>query len=251
MIIRGAHISTFEDSAKAASRQRLLTHVERNFPGHWSILGPDQVDRVAALALERAGRYQLETERDHGLYLTLMLYLGSGFDTDFQLPWAAQILASKVEGNPSQRLAALFARAERYLDEVYGPGGAYLKAAVERCRMPVSSHGLAGQTASIGASNLGRWLVQMFPEKARVLGELGIEQVLSSAVQAAERYGIGIPGGTILCATMIYLLGAGFDEDPQFPWAAKALKAGAADPVEKVRRIQTAAKENLERWLSA
>ena len=48
------------------------------------------------------------------------------------------------------------------------------------------------------------------------------------------------------------ILGSGFDADPQFPWAAAALKDGpAADPNERAKRLHGAAMQYLEKWLAA
>ena len=85
LTISGRQMEPLRQAALEGFVSRTLHHVEAHFGNHWRIIGADQLRVVIRLAVERAGRHGLITEREVSLYLNLMLLLGSAFDADAQL----------------------------------------------------------------------------------------------------------------------------------------------------------------------
>src|SRR5438094_179214 len=95
MIIREDQMRTFAEAAAREFEGRMLERLRTHFPKHEVYLGEPQLRVLVRLAVERAQSHVLMAERSIALYLDLMCVLGSGFDTDPQLPWAAAILADR------------------------------------------------------------------------------------------------------------------------------------------------------------
>lgn len=227
---------------------RTLHHVEAHFSTHWRIIGEAQLRAVIRLAVERAGRHSLTTERDVSLYLNLMLLLGSAFDTDAQLPWAAQILSDAELTDPQERVDRLYDAAADYLEKVAGarnehpePARERMVAAIQR-RVPVVS---ASDFGKLALSVL-RWI---YPRKFDVVGEGAIRAFARQSLQAAQAYGVLSHDSAMLHLAMAYVLGSGFDRDPQFPWAGSILLgASDADGAGRFERLRKTAVSELSRW---
>ena len=89
LIIRKSQMAAFEKIAVRRFEDGLLDHLRTFFPEHAATLGEKQLGRVMRYGLQRAESRNLQTERGVYLYLALMFMLGSLFDEDPQLPWAA------------------------------------------------------------------------------------------------------------------------------------------------------------------
>src|SRR5262245_37100012 len=87
--IRKEQLQTFGQTAAEDFEERALPYVKEFFPKHVVLLGEDGIRKVIRHAKARGATHGLTTERDLRLYLSLMCMLGSSFDSDPQLPWAA------------------------------------------------------------------------------------------------------------------------------------------------------------------
>lgn len=223
---------------------RLFGHMRQHFPVDVALLGTRRARAVALLAFDRARHHRLETVGEACRYLNLMLGLGSWFDQDPLLPWAAAALA--LPDPAADRMAALEADALPWFEAAQGPDGSRALWALMRARgmtiedlaaprlgappppeqtEPVGDAALAPRVphAPDRRGALRRLLVDLHPEKARIAGLAALDAAMDSAVAEADRAGLGSPAGTTLWAALAFLLGAGFARDPIYPWAAEAL----------------------------
>ena len=120
LVMRETQMATFEQAAVHNFENRLLEHLEEFFPKHCEILGEEQARKAIRLGIERAKQYDLVSERDLHLYVGLMFMLGSYFDQDPQLPWAAKILTDENIVYPNDRADQLYDRAMVFLNEAVG-----------------------------------------------------------------------------------------------------------------------------------
>ncbi|MBN1843959.1 MAG: hypothetical protein JW883_16990 [Deltaproteobacteria bacterium] len=83
---------------------------------HCKVLEEVNIRSAIRYGLKRAKGYGLTTERSVRLYIEMMFLLGSGFDADPQLPWAAEILNDETILAENLRIDLLRDKAWDYVD---------------------------------------------------------------------------------------------------------------------------------------
>lgn len=253
LVIRETQVTVLEQAVLRTFESRLLEHLKEFFPKHCEILGEEQVRKVIRLGIERAKQYGLVSERDIHLYLGLMFMLGSYFDQDPQLPWAAKILTDENIVYPNHRADQLHNRAMAYLNQAAGRDSQYLDRALRKAReLPSSALSRTGEDKQISFGDyMLKLLYRLFFEKYEAVGDPNIRQMVRQGYQAARNYNLtGEPGiATYIC--LIFMLGSGFDRDPQYPWAETVLNdAALTDPTKKGESLYKSAMAHLEKWLA-
>jgi hypothetical protein len=247
MIIRQEQAAVFEEAILHNFENDMVEHLKQKFPKHCRFLGEENLRRRVQEGLERAKSHGLQSINGLRLFLELIFLLGSGFDTDPQLPWAADIL-KEAPSNESACVARLYERALDYLNEVLGPKCERLEQALSRWRaQPVERFPQAGRS-SYESHAMAR-LRELFPEKCRYLGEDRLRQLIQASVEAVTGCGLRSERGLSVYLGLAFLLGAGFAADLQCPFAAEVLNdKSLADPNARADRLHAAAVAHLERW---
>lgn len=242
-------MKVFEEAALRDFEDRLVRHVRDNFPLSFSMLGEDGARAIGRSAIERASAHGLNSERSVFMYLSLMLMLGSEFDTDPQLPWAAEILGDMEPGEVG-RIDALYDKALDYLAQVAGPDAKYMLAALER----LQREPLEGVPAPSGPEFYAHVLARLsiiYPEKCRYVGELSLRRMVGRAIERAASHGITDGRGVAIYVGLMFMLGGGFDSDPQLPWVADVLNSKEVEGGEgKAERLRAASLERLALLMS-
>ena len=253
LVIRETQMMAFEKAAIRNFENRMIEHLEEFFPRHCAILGSDQVRKVIRLGLERAEKYGLISERDVHLYVGLMFMLGSYFDCDLQLPWAAKILTDKYILDPNVRASRLYDRAMAYLNGSAGKDNQYLERALRKAReLPVSALSRAGEDKQISFGDyMLKLLYSLFPEKYEAVGDPNVRQLVRQGYQSARGYNLSSDPGISTYICLMLMLGSSFDRDPQYPWAEAVLSnASLSDPARKGESLYKSAMAHLEKWLA-
>ena len=252
LVIREEQMAVLAQAVARTFENRLLEHLQEFFPRQCQILGVEQSRELIRLGIAQAEKYGLDTERDVYLYVGLMCMLGSHFDQDPQLPWAAQILADENIADPSDRADRLHDRAMAFLNEAAGQESQYLDRALRRwCELPVSA---LTRTGDDKQSSFGDFLLKLlyglFAEKYHAVGDPAIRQLVRQGYQAAREYGLTGEAGMTTYIGLAFMLGGGFDRDPRFPWAGAVLNdAGLGDPLKKGEALHQSAVAQLKQWL--
>jgi hypothetical protein len=244
-VFTGAVLTRFEDD--------MLAHVARYFPAHHRILGEPQVRTVIRHAGERARAHGFDTERNLCLYLTLTLMLGSHFDVDVLLPWAAVMLDDPAVPIATLRIDHFTNEAMAYLDRLAGPKNRHLEQV-----FPALREALAeilddpGHAADAGADpRCARHLQRIFPHKYEAVGEENVSRLIVAATASARRYGLTTWRDTMIYVVCAFLMGSSFDRDPQFPWADEALTdRHAPDGEARATRLLERGLAWVDAWLA-
>lgn len=283
LVMRKSQMEAFENVAVQRFEEGLLDHLQTFFPQHAATLGETQLGRVARYGLQRAESRGLKTERAVYLYVALMFVLGSRFDEDPQLPWAAREVeeekpasskpevaaeARDAETAPAQtagetvvgkedetpketadaRIERVYGQAMAFLDQTVGPDNEFLRQTLNALRQPQVFEGLPA-APSFGHRLL--LLLQMLaPEKYAALGEEALRNLVRHGYEAAKRYGMTTEHGIMNYVALAFVLGSGFDRDPLYPWAAATLSdPRLADPAKKGAALREAALAHLAKCL--
>ncbi len=76
---------------------------------------------------------------------------------------------------------------------------------------------------------LVEYVRKSFPAAFSELGAQRVREIVRFACEKAKEYELSSERGCRLYASMVFVLGAGFDKDPQFPWAGEILTDAASD----------------------
>ena len=208
--------------------RRLLAHIEEYFPTHWRVVGAEQMAAVVRFGVRRARDLGYRTERDGYLFHSLMLYLGSHFDTDPQYPWLASALADEAIGSRSERLTNAHDVAMEFLEGAAGSQGELMATALQRLQ-PTLIPELRAER-EVNFDYLLDSLKVAWPQKVDRVGEQGLRALAQSVMPAAQRIGMRSSTNACLFVVACFFFGHGFARDPQFPWVGQL--ASQATPAE-------------------
>ena len=270
LIIRKSQMAAFEKIAVRRFEDGLLDHLRTFFPEHVATLGEKQLGRVMRYGLQRAESRNLQTERGVYLYLALMFMLGSLFDEDPQLPWAAtpepvtppaatagetaEPTLAPEDGaepppveppeSPDAHIERIYGEAMVFLDQTAGPDNGYLLQTLNLLRQPQVFDGLP--TAPSFGHRLLLLLQMLAPAKYQVLGDEPLRALVRTGYEAAKRHGFTTELSMMNYITLAYVLGIGFDRDPVYPWAAATLSDPALiNPAQRSAALRETALTHL------
>lgn len=256
MIIREEHMAALEQAAARGFQSRMLERLWNHFPRHAQYLSEPQQLELIQLSANKAQGHDLTAERSVALYLDLMCVLGSEFDTDPQLPWAAAILSDRRFPTQADRIDLLHSKGWAFANRVSADlhnglkngSGTGLMTALSEIRMKgledLTPDGARRVTGEIFGS-----IRLLFPIRSEAIGDECVWLLIREAVRSANSYGIRNARGIWLFTALMSVVGAGFDRDPQLPWASETLTDGAiVDGAERVNRLYTRSLSALKQW---
>lgn len=248
--IRPDQMDAFAEAALKNFENSMVDHVRQFLPRHLEILGEPTVRQVIRLGIDRGSVYGLISQHDLCLYITLMFLLGSSFDEDPQLPWADTILSDESILDNAQRTEQLYDEAVDFLDKAAGNENEYqMRALVTLRKHPIQ------ETWKPGPGSLeDRILAQLrdvWPQKCERVGDGPLRLLIHRGIEAARSHQLAGELGALIYVGLMFLLGSGFDADPQYPWAAAVLNdTSAAGQATKAGRLYEAAMAYLDQWLA-
>jgi hypothetical protein len=256
LTIRPAQIEALHAAAMQAFEDRTYRHLQEYFPIHCTLLGEASTRLVIRLGWQKAKSYDLTAECCVRSYVDLMCLLGSGFDADPLLPWAARILNYKVICGEVERGDLLYDQAWEYIDYIAqdyrDPTGQPTTARfVDEIRSLRHGCGDVVNTDSYRrfAGDLANRLKSVFPAKCQYVGDQRLENFVDRSFRSAQTYGISTERGITLFAALMFVLGNGFADDPLLPWARVTLNdTGIASEEERIDRLYSSSVGFLRRW---
>jgi hypothetical protein len=160
--------------------------------------------------------------------------LGTAFDTDPLLPWAAEILARKDSAR--KRVAALHGRALEHLKRVSGRDGSQALKAVLRVRK--APYEVLCDPESPSEEALRSRLRAIHPTRCVELeGVCSWPVFFAHLDRVATEAKLTTPAARALCAVYMCLLGGHFTADPQHPWLRRGLDAARTANADSAARI--------------
>lgn len=252
----GRPASIFGEPTFRRFEDRTYAHLKKYFPRHCRLLREPRVRLVIRRGWQKAGHYRLAGERCARSYVEFMCLLGSGFDTDILLPWAADILNDRATSSALARADRLYGRVWDYIDHITADyrdatGQPTTARFVEELRalrrerlQTLSDHGFPEF-----AHSLARRLERIFPAKYGYVGPDRVYRLISHARAKARRYGVTSERGVILFTGEMFVLGGGFDIDPLLPWTSRALNdSRITDQAKRVDHLLSASVTALRQW---
>jgi hypothetical protein len=165
----------------------------------------------------RAKKHGFTTKRNVCLYINNMLELGSNFDEDPQYPWAQLILQQPGEQNANLRIDKLSDKALSIISEITGPDHLHLNRAL--LRLHYHADEIFESLTRSDLSSAPQHLQQLFARKYDIIGEVNMRNLIRKGVMEAPAYGLTSESNRLLYIVFMFMMGSGFNKDPQFNWA--------------------------------
>ncbi|MBC8471622.1 MAG: hypothetical protein H8D56_19340 [Planctomycetes bacterium] len=202
--------------------KQMLKHVQQHFCKHLELLGEEGVLKVIRHGYERGKEYDFFTRHEVCLFIDFMIMLGSGFDTDPQLPWVADILKAESAHDPTERIDTLYDKVMEYLDRVIVMDQVF---PVEPLRKLLNYP--VGQLEQRLAGGVERGVLvefrRIWPQKFEHVEVNQLSQLIKEGIELASAHGFTDNRGIGFYLILMFLLGHRFDTDPQYPWLSGVL----------------------------
>jgi len=222
----------------ARLRQNVLADVHLQFGEDCRILGPDLVESAIALGVARARRHGFLRTAEVRRWVRLMFLLGSYFDEDPLLPWAAAILDDARASSPAARMHDLYGAAGTFLRDTAGADGRRYQAALLRIRRTGFDELTRGDPA--------RTLYRLYPAYYRSLSRRTLGDALARSAARVQAHGLG-PESMSCWLVLTCMAGTHVERDPLYAWITPALQA-SAPPDDKARRLHRLVMDHLDRY---
>jgi len=255
LTLRQEQMDALEQAAVRDFEDRTYAHLQQYFPTHCDMLGRERMVRVIHYGWKQSEGYYLTAECCVRSYIEFMCLLGSHFDTDPLLPWAAEIL-NDISGDQVARGDLLYDRSWEYIRRLVPdyrnadgtPNTARFVIEMRQLRQePDAAVRLDAMPAFTRA--LHERIARVFPAKHGVVGAALTDDVIHGSIATAAGYGIRGTRGLTLFAVLSFVLGSGFHDDLLLPWASAALNdTGAADEKRKVDQLFAGGVDFLRTW---
>jgi hypothetical protein len=250
LTIRKEQMRVLGSVALRSFEMALVRHFFEFFQDECRLLGTHQVRRVVQLGMSRAMPLGYKTNREIGLYINLMFMLGSDFENDPQIPWARDQIRDQGVFRPYDRIRRVFQSALDYLGETSGDNNGNLVRALIRIR----DYNLAAAPTSSGQQledDLFELFGKLHPQKQGVQGEQPTRALIRLAGERVKEYGPTSNPALAVYSVLMFMLGAGFDKDPLYPWASEVLNLtdDRREPA-RVPSLHYAAMEHLRESLT-
>ena len=240
LVIRKEQLKAFSDSMVKNFEDTMLSILREDFAEACEVLGEAQTRRVIKLGMSRASMHGFEARGDMCDYIALMFRLGSYFDEDPLLPWAAYELEGKEGVSVSSIMNNLYSEAMDYLDRTAGENGENYTSALQRLRelsfeyfTEIDSGDLHQDTRT--------FLTMLYPERYVETAQESLRSALDLGKASATKHGMGTGAGIILYIGAMFMLGSHFDRDPLYPWACDILRdTTMSTPNTKAQRLHEA-----------
>ena len=108
MRMRQQQNEAFSEAAVKDFENRMVVHLHEFFPEQCKALGEKKTRKAIREGIERAGKYDIVTERDVCKFIDLMFAFGRKFDQDRKYPWARDILNDPAIDDPTTKAEGLY-----------------------------------------------------------------------------------------------------------------------------------------------
>jgi hypothetical protein len=228
--IRDEQMQSLRKSLTEDVEDELFEDVKRYFKERHTAVGDAQTRVAVRHGMERAAHYGFSSLRGLALYVTLAFVLGSHFDKNPLYPWAQKNLVDDRELVETTRSHRFYNALRRYARSTRDETGIYNEPILRYPETPLPPY-TSDKTVE---AYLLEQLREIAPMQFEEAGEALVDELVRMAMDRAAERGIRSAGGLSIYVSLTFLLGVGFDEDPQFPWAIEARSSRADDGPESV-----------------
>lgn len=249
LIINDNQINEFKAAALKNFEEVMVGHVKAFFPNHFKSMKEENIRNTIRYGYSRAKSHGFTTERNVCLYLNNMLVLGSNFDTDPLYPWTYKILHENNIQDSKSRIDHLSDTMEKIFGRIRGARYADINKALLYVHQNADS--LYRRVMESDLDDALSIFNDIYPKKFEVVGAPDLKRLTRLGETKAAEYGITVEWCVLAYVIFMFMIGSGFDKDPQFPWAAESLNNPSITRQEdKINKMYRKCLEDLRTFLS-
>lgn len=211
----------FSDLSLKKFEDDMVEHIKEFFPNHFFTIQEKGIRDTIQYGYRRAKSYDFTTQRNVCKYLNNMIILGSNFDADPMHPWVHSILLEDNKKDSKMKIDKLSSTAIEVMSQIAGETHLHLNRAL--LNLNNKSEEIFNKLLDSDLTNASDILKEIFPEKHKVIGEENLKNMIKLGVANAKNYGIKSEPNVVVYLLFMFLIGSGFDEDPQFSVLRKIL----------------------------
>jgi hypothetical protein len=223
----------------------MLGHLKKHFPVQSMLLQDEGLNNFIIAGIGHARSRGFSSRYQCCLFIDIMVMLGSGFDSDIQIPWFGELLEDGAKG-PDEKIDLLYQRTMTYLDTVAGKGMVFPMKQLEKlANMPVNK--TPGSNPGAGfEQDIMPEFSNFWPQKFHVSGRINLQQLVISGMKKAAGYGFTAENSIAYFVLLQFLFGHSIDNDPLYPWVKEFLEISVEYSEEKkFLLLQELVKEKL------
>jgi len=220
LLIRAEQMKTFEQAAMLRFENEMVEYSKDISPRLCEVIGDERLRLALRSAITRAMAYGFTNRGPIRLFIEMMFFCGSVFDTDPQYATVGEILRS-----PSDQMY----RAEQihegyldYLDKVSGPGTVNVHKALRNLAYFVQT------PIRFSINNFVPGMLQemnnLFPKKTAYVGAERLTALIHEGQTEAQQYGFLSIRAQVLIVVLMFAFGHGCTNDLLYPWISRTLK---------------------------
>jgi hypothetical protein len=235
-VLQNKQLDVFKELALKKFEEEMVAHIQEFFPAQMMMMQEVGVRNTIRYGYVRAVKHGFTTKRNVCLYLNNMLELGSNFDTDLQYPWAQSILQDSSEQNASFRIDKLSDKTLDLIIQIAGINHLPLYRAL--LNLHKHSDVIFETLIHSDLTSATQRLKLLFAHKYEIIGEVNMRNLIQYGINKAPDYGLTSESNRLMYIVFMFMMGSGFDKDPQYAWAGEILKdTGIKDQNEKVKLL--------------
>lgn len=248
LTIRREQVDALGDAMLREFERAMIVHIRTWFPAHYRVLQDDGARAMVRNAHAKATLYGMATKRAVALYLNATLMLGAHFDTDPMYAWAAEILPD-TRRHPRVRIDKVTDEMLKTFKAFAGARRIHLNRALVRFRQRKAV--LLRELNERSLRDFSMVAMEWYPHKHAIVGEDALGRIALHASSKAASYGLRREPDVLLYALLMFLLGTGYDSDPQYSALRQVLlDTSLADSQSKANALYRAANAYLEQFLN-
>jgi hypothetical protein len=220
LMIRAEQMKTFEQAAMLRFEDEMVEHSKEISPRLCEVIGDEQLRVALRSAITRSMAYGFTFRGPIRLFIEMMFFCGSAFDTDPQYLRVGEVL--RTSGDQMQRAEQIYEGYLDYFDNVSGPGAANVHKALKDlayfAKMPLrftSNNFVSGMLQEMNA---------IFPKKTAYVGEEGLTALIHEGRSEAQKHGFQDIRGEAMIVALMFAFGHGCTNDPLYPWISRTLQ---------------------------
>ncbi len=212
-------VEAFRSSAVKNFENEMVQHVKKFFPTHYKLLGESPIRNTIRFGYHKATTYEFTTKRSVSIFISCMLAFGSSFDTDPQFVWAQKILTNK-NIDPVMKTNNLRDKMIETFNRITGPKQLDLHKSLRH--IYDNRNELYNMIITLPLADVQNVLEEIYPKKYKAIcAESKI--LINLGIRNAKQYQLLSEGSIVLYIVFMFMLGSGFDMDPQFKLAGDIL----------------------------
>lgn len=241
-------MQVFRKAALRNFENEMVAHLADFSPQHCKAIGKARVCQAIQFGIDRASGYGFNLRGAVRLYLELMFWFGSSFDTDPQYPWAAEILTDPDAGPQMQRADLLYERVTDYLREATYPDDADMLRSIKTLLIAIRQPLVISRETFF--SDMRLMIACLYPQKAASVAHAELKALIREGVAEARKQRFSTAIDIALMVVLMLAFGHGCCTDLLYPWIVQTLNdPSIADPATRARSLETQALSWLEHEL--